>query len=703
MKISKITLHNFRIYKGNNQVDFNTSSENNISIIAGKNGFGKTTFLTALVWCFYGKMIGEVEDKYRIDIKNAGGYDNLLLSIFNKKALDELKNKNITDDKFYVEIKLTDLIIPSIPCKSITIRRSFEYNKKKESVILLIDGDENELTKQVGYDIFINDFILPREIAKFFFFDAEKIVSLAEARSKAELRNLSRAYSEVLGIKKYEDLKKNLESLLSSLRRRGVSKNEKSKLDFLINELQEIQDVIDFNQDKQDETNKKLIELNAKNDGLQEKLIREGNQISLEELQELKERRNWLEKKLSHSKAELKKMMDVVPLAIAGKSLAKLNKQLLLERKIKSSSIPQQLLQNELNQFSERFLNKITKLEFNREQLKKIESQLEEALREESKDSPQLKAKQIYLDFSEEKFRQFQSLFQYINSSFKTEFKKIIQEEKDFRTLLNNTNKKIKAGEARKNNPLAKKLRVEKETIVKEIESSEKNKYDLRDEFAVLRQKENSLKIKISEQEKNFQIIEQDIKKYDVTINLLDKISLTIKKIKEEKRYSLQKSIAVGLSKLMHKTDFILDVKVIIREDVMDIHLLDKYGEVINKENLSKGEQQLYATVLLNALVEESKIKFPVFIDSPLQKFDKFHAVNIIKEFYPTVSEQVVLLPLLEKELSENEFDLLKGNLNSTYLINNDGNGSQFAKVANSKKLFSTFKENKNVHEYQNQ
>ena len=63
------------------------------------------------------------------------------------------------------------------------------------------------MTKEVGYEVFINDFVLPREIAKFFFFDAEKVVTLAEAKSVSELRSLSKAYSEVLGIKKYEDLK----------------------------------------------------------------------------------------------------------------------------------------------------------------------------------------------------------------------------------------------------------------------------------------------------------------------------------------------------------------------------------------------------------------------------------------------------------------------------------------------------------------
>ena len=68
MRISKITLHNFRIYQGTNVIKFGDRLGENIHIIAGKNGYGKTTFLTSLIWCFYGKMMGEVEDKYRQDI-----------------------------------------------------------------------------------------------------------------------------------------------------------------------------------------------------------------------------------------------------------------------------------------------------------------------------------------------------------------------------------------------------------------------------------------------------------------------------------------------------------------------------------------------------------------------------------------------------------------------------------------------------------
>jgi DNA sulfur modification protein DndD len=45
MKIGKITLHNFRIYHGTNTVQFSDGKSGNLTIIAGKNGYGKQPFL----------------------------------------------------------------------------------------------------------------------------------------------------------------------------------------------------------------------------------------------------------------------------------------------------------------------------------------------------------------------------------------------------------------------------------------------------------------------------------------------------------------------------------------------------------------------------------------------------------------------------------------------------------------------------------
>ena len=144
---------------------------------------------------------------------------------------------------------------------------------------------------------------------------------------------------------------------------------------------------------------------------------------------------------------------------------------------------------------------------------------------------------------------------------------------------------------------------------------------------------------------------------------------------------------------MLHKKSFIKDVNVeIIGEDI-DINLIDSRGNIINKDSLSKGEQQMYASALLKALVDESEIEFPVFIDSPMQKFDKDHAENVIKEFYPNVSKQVVLFPLIHKELTESEFNLLKSNINKSYIIHNFSTDASKFVEAVPESLINTYNE----------
>jgi DNA sulfur modification protein DndD len=697
MKINKIKFQNFRIYKGVNEILFTPNSNKNISIVAGKNGFGKTTFLTSLIWVFYGKMMSEVEDKYRKDIKNAGGYEKFLKTLLNRDIKSEFESNKTNSSIFFVEIELKDIFIPSIPCKSVVIRRSYDLRTEIEELKIFIDGLENELTKEVGFEVFINDFILPREIAKFFFFDAEKIVSLAEAKSKPELRNLSKAYSEVLGIKKYEDLKKNLETLLTKFRRNGASPIEQTKLFELTDNEIQLTKLLDFNQEKQFNIDRNITSHKVSSDDLQEKLIREGNGITLEELQKLKSERDFFKEESATIKNKLKKLMDLAPIVIAGKKLALLNTQLQDEDKIQSETINKFISSEQFSSFSNSLLENLNGLQFDKSTKSKIVAALKQTISDKQKVDENLKDKKVLLDFTDEQFRNFEAVFNNIKGAFSSQFSAVVQEEKNNRIYLSKVSQLIRQAEARKDNPLAQKLREEKNKVEEEILTLTLNKGKLIEEQDSLNTKLASARKVLSEYEKNFKLVETDQKKFEVTEKLLVKINAIIQKIKEDKKYSLQKSIMLGLKKIMHKRDFIYNVRVNVIDDVMDIDLLDKNDEIIDKDSLSKGEQQLYATALLKALVDESGIKFPVFIDSPLQKFDKYHSKNIIKEFYPSISEQVVLFPLLEKELSELEYDYLKPNVNKVFVIENHNNGSSFKPYAVDQ-LFTHLKQEQDVY-----
>lgn len=669
MLIKQIKISNFRSYYNDVTIDFDSQENKNITLISGKNGFGKTTFLTSLIWGFYGKLMSKVENKYKTEIKGSGGYENFLLQQFNRNQ----KNKTILK----VEIVLIDILIPSIPCKEVKIIRSFDVDTKKENLEILIDGNQNELTRKVGYENFINDFILPRDIAKFFFFDSEKIVSLAEAKTKEELKSLSKAYSEVLGLKKYDDLKNGLNTLISNLKRRGVSSDESKKLSELLNEKNELDKEIDFIQETLKDNSNNIENLRSKSDILQEKLIREGNTITLNEFKSLKSEYLKLSENSKRIRKDLNNSLEFTPFIISFNLFEKVINQIKIEIKGKESSIDKSSIQ------------KITSIL--NHTLKEIEDERRESYIKVFEQEISLLSKndnKILLDFSDETNRKILSIHDNIKNTFLDKYKSLLKEEKDNRFLMNKKLRKIQSFESKKSSPLNQKFREEKEIVDDQLEKSLIKSGELSYTKSQLSNQLSNVNKRISEIENRQKVIGDDKRKLELSEKVLKRLENITERIKVEKKYSLEKSILIGLNSLMHKSNFIEKVKIEIHQDYLEIHLIDADGQFIDKESMSKGEQQLYATSILKSLVEESGITFPIFVDSPLQKFDKEHSENIIQKFYPKISKQVVLFPLVEKEITFEEYKLMEKNISSLHKIVNQNGNSDIIKVKSKKEFF---------------
>ena len=197
---------------------------------------------------------------------------------------------------------------------------------------------ESELVEEIGKEIFIRDFIMPKEIAKFFFFDAEKIVSLAEIHTEEQQKELSKAYVEVLGIKQYQDLKEDLEGYLNKLKEETASYKDRTELERIgidIEEKREENEEIQKQlQDLQE--NSSLLRYNISL--LEEKLIKKGNIITEEEFNELRNRKEDLVKRVDNLQNELKTYFEIIPFAITGGLLIEVLEQVSNERKFINGS-----------------------------------------------------------------------------------------------------------------------------------------------------------------------------------------------------------------------------------------------------------------------------------------------------------------------------------------------------------------------------
>jgi DNA sulfur modification protein DndD len=260
-----------------------------------------------------------------------------------------------------------------------------------------------------------------------------------------------------------------------------------------------------------------------------------------------------------------------------------------------------------------------------------------------------------------------------LKHSFREIFSKLYSFYLYIKNQLENINRKIRDAEKSAEDDYITDLRQRKDlldkralAIDKEIESLSIKIGELSAGIKSNRQRQEILRKKIDD---SIQYSQKE-KKTKLVIN---KLQSFITLFKEEKKKSLEEKMLIGLNTLMHKQNFIqsVEVDISINGDDIDIRLISGNSKEIDKGTLSMGERQMYASALLNALVDESDIEFPVFIDSPMQKFDEEHAENIIKHFYPNVSNQVVIFPLINKELTELEYKDLQPNVSKAYLIKN--------------------------------
>ncbi|MFC7356462.1 DNA sulfur modification protein DndD [Jejudonia soesokkakensis] len=695
MIIKSIELNDFRIYKGKNPIDLGVSKDENIIIISGKNGFGKTTFLMSLVWCLYGRQMSDVDDIYKKEIESNGNYRQYIKSSLNSKAEYEGKTK------FSVSVTFSDITtIPDVTCNELKITRTyFTKGNKEEDLEILIDGQKSELVQDVGAEHFIRDFIMPKEIAKFFFFDAEKIVSLAEIHTAEQRQKLSRAYSEVLGIKQYQSLKEDLEQYLEKLKSETANTKEKAELKRLTTDAEIADDRIKEVRDEINNLEEEASGLKYEINKLQEKLIKQGSVITVEQLNELKERKDELEKQVAILNTELKNHYEIIPFAIAGNLLTEVLEQVILERDI----ISQKFNQGKVEQVADNIINDLIKIPHPKELVihHEVQSFYVNSLKgliskhlggdSQKKDGNDDEDKVIH-NLSETSKAELNQFINNIRLSFKETFNRINSDYVRSKNELNDINKRIKLAEEKSENPLVKADRERKSELEKEydeilrsigvLEQEVLTKQDVKTQSKKeIRRIADKLKVSKGKQE-----ISNEVEK---SIKYLKKF---IADFKIEKKHSLSKRIKDGLDILLHKKSFISDVNVEILGDDIEINLIDARGKEINKDSLSKGEQQMYATALLKGLVDESNIDFPVFIDSPMQKFDIDHSNSIVKHFYPKVSNQVIIFPLLKKEMTEDEFNILLPSISKTVLIKNtDNEQSSFEHVEKKEDLFRVF------------
>lgn len=119
-------------------------------------------------------------------------------------------------------------------------------------------------------------------------------------------------------------------------------------------------------------------------------------------------------------------------------------------------------------------------------------------------------------------------------------------------------------------------------------------------------------------------------------------LAVYIDRLTRAKISALQSEVTECYNRLARKGDFVRRVE--IDPGDFSVTLIDKAGRSIPKQDLSSGEKQIFAIAMLWGLSRTSGRPLPVVIDTPLGRLDSDHRRNLIKNYFPHAGYQVILL-----------------------------------------------------------
>lgn len=223
MLLKSMSLTNFRQFNGTQSVNFSVDPEKNITVIMGENGSGKTTLAQAFTWCLYGDT--DFDDQVvlnKVIAQNIG--PNSEASVQVKIAMIHLGVDYImTREQKYTTDSTGNLKRPNNTVFKI------QYKNK--------DGQQ-DFVKEAEVDLRMKE-ILPKELAKYFFFDGERIGNMSKEIRKGKSKEFADAVKSLLGLSAFTEALDHLGGKSSNTVIKSYEKDYSSKSDSKIAQLRD--------------------------------------------------------------------------------------------------------------------------------------------------------------------------------------------------------------------------------------------------------------------------------------------------------------------------------------------------------------------------------------------------------------------------------------------------------------------------------
>lgn len=196
MIINRLVINNFRQYVGCQEVVFATGTQKNVTLIHGENGFGKTCFLNALLWGFYGR------DGLSQDLPT---HEHILPDSIRETCQDP------HEAQASVQIMFSHGDETFTLSRSITLADEAASEGKDTTIELAIRQTDGQTLRADGREAQrIIDQMLPRDLRELLFFNGENIDHFAMEENAEQVRKAARG---LLGL---QLLEQTLQDLVSS-------------------------------------------------------------------------------------------------------------------------------------------------------------------------------------------------------------------------------------------------------------------------------------------------------------------------------------------------------------------------------------------------------------------------------------------------------------------------------------------------------
>ena len=639
MILESLLVNNFGVYNGKQNFNLSLNKKKPVILIGALNGSGKTTFLHAIDVVLYGR-------QSNIFQTSKLSYDNFL-------------KKNINKEKFEegAQIELSFFRKEKGKLKKYKISRNWKSTSKiKEEFYVFIDDIFNEdITKD--WDNYV-DQILPARVASLFFFDGEKIEQLADLDKSKEV--LKKAVDSLLGLEIVNQLDVDIEEFKRRSSLELKSNEEKIKIEGLEKKALDIKDEIKLIDEELTKVEDELAKINYEYQQLDISLSKKGydyykRKKELEsEVIEFENNKNIINK-------------DLIKVA-AGDAPLLLLKNEIVELLNQSKSISENKNQKEINDNKQIILKDINKFVVencsDKNFLDKFKSFIEDRSKNKNKILP---LENIQEDLNHQEI-EFLLEKQLVETS--KEIKKKISDLNNINEMYDNKIQQLnKIPSSEEIEPL-----IEKQKKL----NNEKDKFKTRTNvLSDLRSSKNGPLNQINIEIRNLyddkskkELINLDNRRFvDYSIKVKDVLSSFHIKVLNHHIKKLEQNILECFNNLHRKKDFAKSIK--IDTSTFDLKIFERKNIEVDTNKLSAGERQLLAVAILWGLAKASKSAAPTIIDTPLGRLDSEHRLNLVEKYFPSASNQVILLST-DEEINQKYHKYIKPHLSRSYKIEFD-------------------------------